>query len=106
MNIDQFCDKPCCSGGAVSTATPEGIQRVREALDRLGNPDSVDYTDVVDAFTLKNESGEPCHTIGYEGYLNLGTDITCDCVLRFVLRKCGYTDIGEPGKYVLVEEVA
>jgi hypothetical protein len=73
---------------------------VREALERIGRPDSVDYTDVVDAFTLKNESGEPCHTMGYEGYLNLGTDLTCACVFRSALRACGYVDIDALGRYM------
>jgi hypothetical protein len=81
MNIDRFCDEPCCSDEAVSTATPAGIQLVREALDLLGRPDIVDYTGIADAFTRKNEGGEPCHTEGFQQYLDLGTDITCLCVL-------------------------
>jgi hypothetical protein len=99
MNIDQFCDQPCGSGEAVSTATPAGIQLVREALDLLGR-DIVDYPDIADAFTRKNESGEPCHTEGFQQYLDLGTDITCDCVLRSILRTCGYTYTSVLGQYV------
>jgi hypothetical protein len=99
MNINRYCDEPCCSGEAVSTATPAGIQLVREALDLLGRPDSVEYTDFADAFTPKNESGEPCHIEGSQQYLDLGTDITCDCVLRSILQQLGYAE-GEAGKYV------
>jgi hypothetical protein len=94
MNIDRFCDEPCCTDDGVSTATPAGIQLARKAIERLGHPCTVSYVDLADAFTPKKENGEPCHIDGYEEYLSLGTDITCDCVLQFVLRHCGYTDGG------------
>jgi hypothetical protein len=29
-----------------------------------------------------------------QDYLDLDTDITCDCVLRVALRECGYADVG------------
>jgi hypothetical protein len=73
---------------------------VREAIDLLGRPDIVEYTDIADAFTRKNESGEPCHNEGFQQYLDLDTDITCDCVLRSILRTCGYTYTSGLGKYV------
>jgi hypothetical protein len=97
MNIEKRCDKPCDSDAGVSTATFAGIQLVQKALDLLGRPEVVNYVDVVDAFTRKI-GGEPCHTEGHLKYLALGTDITCDCVLRVAMRACGYADIG--GQYV------
>jgi hypothetical protein len=39
MNIDQFCDEPCCIGGVVSTATPAGIQLVLETPAPSSEPD-------------------------------------------------------------------
>ena len=94
-NIDRLCDEPCSDGA--STATPAGIELVRKAIERLGHPCTVTYVDIADAFTPKKENGEPCHIDGYEEYLSLGTDITCDCVLQFVLQHCGYTDDGTLG---------
>jgi hypothetical protein len=99
MNIDRLCDEPCRSGNALSTATPAGIQLLRDVLDLLGRPDKVDYTDIVDAHTPKNESGVPCHTEGFQQYLDLGTDVTCLCVLRSILQQLGYAE-GESGNYV------
>jgi hypothetical protein len=43
--------------------------------DRLGRPDFVSYTDIADAFTPKNENGEPEHTLGYLTFLEAGADI-------------------------------
>jgi hypothetical protein len=74
---------------------------VRQALDLLGRPEVVNYTDIADAFVPKDECGESCHPVGFEKYLALGTDITCDCVLRHVLQECGYTESDvKHGEYV------
>jgi len=97
MNIDRFCDEPCRTDDGVSTATPAGIQLARKAIERLGHPRRITYVDLADAFTPKMEDGEPCHIDGHEEYVNLGTDITCDCLLQFVLRHCGYADDGTLG---------
>jgi hypothetical protein len=113
MNIDRCCDEPCCTDAGTSTATQAGIEMVREALDLLCRPDIVTYTDIVDAFTVKNASGgrrtvvpfthsrrrRDWYTKRFQEYLDVGCDITCDCVLRSVLQKCGYV-AGESGEYV------
>jgi hypothetical protein len=92
INIERYCNcgEPCDSGDGPSTATPAGVELVRQALDLLGHPAVVAYADIADAFTLKGEDGEPYHEMGHHGYLDLGTDITCDCVLRAIMRECGY----------------
>jgi hypothetical protein len=100
MNINRCCDEPCYVDGddtIVSTATPEGIELARKAIERLGHPNRVTYADLADAFTPKMENGEPCHEDGHHEYLKFGTDLTCDCVLQFVLQQCGYADDGTPG---------
>jgi hypothetical protein len=100
MNIEKHCDQSCGTDSGASTATLAGVQLVRKALNLLGRPDVVDYVDIADALTPKI-GGEPCHTEGYLKYLALGTDITCDCVLRRVLQQCGYAE-SDPknGEYV------
>ena len=96
-NID-YCDNPCThDDGTICTATPKGIRLARKAIERLGHPRAITYVDLADAFTPKTVDGEPCHEDGHEEYLKLGTDITCDCVLSFVLQHCGYTDDGTLG---------
>ena len=101
MDIEKHCSKPCRSGTRESTATLAGVQLVRKALDRLGRPEVVDYVDIVDAFTPTAASGNPWHKDGFLKYLDLGTDITCGCVLRRVLAQCGYTESDlKDGKYV------
>jgi hypothetical protein len=113
MNIDRLCDEPCCTDAGVSTVTLAGIEMVREALDLLGRPYTVTYTDIVDAFTVKNESGarrtvvpfthlrrrRDWYTKRFQEYLDVGCDVTCDCVMRFVLQKCGYVAAAS-GEYV------
>jgi hypothetical protein len=92
MNIDR-CDNLCCTDAGASTATATGIELVREALDFLGRPYAITYSDIADAFVGKDKNGEPHHGDGFQEYLKLNTDLTCNCVLGFVLRQCGYTDI-------------
>src|SRR5215831_13056626 len=87
MNIDRCCDEPCCTDEAVSTATPAGIRLARKAIERLGHPRRITYVDLADAFTPKMAGGEPYHEDGHHENLKCGTDITCDCVLRFVLQQ-------------------
>jgi hypothetical protein len=90
MNVEKRCNEPCFTTDTdLSIATRAGVRLVKEVLDLLGRPDVVAYTDIADAFVPKNEHGEPCHTMGYQDYLDLGTDITCNCVMRIVLRECG-----------------
>jgi hypothetical protein len=108
MNIENRCDQSCGTDSGASTATVAGIQLVQKALDMLGHPEVVDYVDIADAFTPKIRDepnpdirGEPIHTEGHLKYLALGTDITCDCVLRRVLQQCGYTESDlKGGEYV------
>jgi len=100
MNIKRFCDEPCHvdrDDVIVSTATPEGIALARKAIERLGHPRRVTYADLADAFTPKMEDGEPYHEDGHHEYLKCGTDLTCDCVLQFVLQCCGYKGNGTLG---------
>ena len=101
MNIDRrCCDEPCYvdwDGGPISTATPEGIQLARKAIECLGHPKRITYADLADAFTPKMEDGEPYHEDGHHEYLKCGTDLTCDCVLQFVLQCCGYKGNGTLG---------
>jgi hypothetical protein len=99
MNIDRCCE-PCYvdwDDTILSTATPEGIALVRKAIERLGRPRDITYVDLADAFTPRGEDGEPVHEDGHHEYLQFGTDITCDSVLRFVLQCCGYEDDGTLG---------
>jgi hypothetical protein len=101
INIEKRCNEPCNTGIGVSSATLAGVQLVREALERLGRPEIVDYVDIVDAFTPTAVSGNPWHKDGYLKYLALGTDITCGCILRRVLQQFGYTESElNDGKYV------
>jgi hypothetical protein len=93
MNIDH-CRELCHTDVGVSATTAAGVRKVQEALDLLSRPEVVDYADIADAFTPKDEHGEPCHTEGHQAYLDIGTDITCNCVLCAVMRECGYALIG------------
>jgi hypothetical protein len=91
MNIHRCRDNPCTDDdGTLCTATPEGIRLARKAIECLGHPSVVDYVALANAFTPKTEDGTPCHEYGDHEYLKFGTDITCDCVLQFVLQCCGY----------------
>jgi hypothetical protein len=101
MNIER-CYNLCDTADGASAATPEGIELAREALTRLGRPAVVDYVDIVDAFTLKDENGEPAHTLGLHTFLAVGTDPSCLCVLRAILQQLGYV-AGESGEYVRAE---
>jgi hypothetical protein len=98
MEIDR-CIELCDGGAGVSGVTPAGIELLQKALDLLGRPQVTDYVAVVDAFTGKDENGEPVHTEGHLNFLALGTDVTCPCALRAAMRACAYEE-GEPGKYV------
>jgi hypothetical protein len=98
MNIDRCCEEPCRDDdGTPCTATPEGIELARKAIDLLGHPGAVSYVDLADAFTPRAEDGEPIHEDGHHEYVKLGCDISCDCVLRFVLQCCGYAHDGTLG---------
>jgi hypothetical protein len=92
-----FC-KPRC-GSDVRNPTQQGIAKVHEAIKRLGHPDTVDYTDIADAFTPKMENGEPEHTDGHLTFSEAGADITCLCILEDAMRECGYVP-GTDGNYV------
>jgi hypothetical protein len=97
MNINR-CEKPCCDDdGTPCTATAEGIELARKAIERLGHPRDLTYVDLADAFTPRAEDGEPIHEDGHHEYLKFGTDITCDCILSFVLQQCGYENDGTLG---------
>jgi hypothetical protein len=93
----------CCSDDSVRDPTPEGIAKIHEALERLGNPAIVDYIAIADAFTPKMANGEPEHDEGHEIFVEAGANITCICLLADALQGCGYVpapDYETSGNYI------
>jgi hypothetical protein len=98
-NVEKICNElePCNTDDGPSTATLAGIQRVQKALNLLGRPYTVGYADVVDAFTPKIRGKPIDEDDGHLGYLATGTDVSCLCVLRAIMKSCGYEAVGGIG---------